>query len=93
MERLLYFPFGAGYPSHNDRFPATFQNTPSGKKSPRINNFRNPRLRVSWEGDDKLEIFLNQAPYIPDPHYTIQNVRLESRRGKTEVEKMAPYRS
>ncbi len=32
-----------------------------------------------------MDITLTQLPYIPHPHYTIQNIHLESRRGKTEV--------
>ena len=49
-------------------------------------NYFNPLdVNVIWEGDEKLEVVLNQPPYIPDPHYTIQNIHLESRKGKTEV--------
>ena len=51
-------------------------------------NLFNPLdVQVSWEGEEKLEVVLNQLPNIPHPHYTIQTVRLESRRGKTEVER------
>ena len=49
-------------------------------------NYFNPlHLSINWEGDEKMDVVLTQFPNIPTPHYTIRDIHLESRRGRTEV--------